>query len=305
MPKTYVYTAFGGPENQRFLDLPVPEPAAGQLLIKVHASGVNPADWKGRQNFRNSPDPLLAPAPMGLEAAGVVEAIGPETDGFAVGDRVFGSVAANGGWSEYSVLPASVAAHIPDGVSFLDAATLPVAAATAYDGIVQLAIAPEEVLVVTGAGGGVGIAAVQIALARGAHVIGTASAAKHALLESVGATHVVSGEGAAERVRAVAPNGVDALYDMVGGQALADLAPLLKEPHRLVTAADPTTAAKFGGSRVERARNSAVLEAVAAMVADGSLKPFVTEVFPLERVAEALGLVESGHATGKVVIEVG
>lgn len=305
MGKVYVYTAFGGPEVQRFVDLPTPTPGEGELVIAVRASGVNPADWKRRSNFRRSPDPFPGETPMGLEAAGVVEAVGSGTDGFAVGDRVFGSVARNGGWSEHSVLSVSQAALIPDGVSFEDAATLPVAAATAYDAIVQLKLQGGQSVLVTGAGGGCGIAACQIARSQGARVIGTASAAKKELLESVGVEHVTYGAGEDDRVRALAPDGLDALYDNVGGDSLRAVGPLVKDPSRLVTAADVATATELGGVAVARARNSEVLRIVAQMVADGTLKPFVTETFPLDRVGDALALVESGHATGKVVVEVG
>ena len=174
MAKVYVFTAFGGPEVQEFADLPIPEPGPRELLVRVRTAGVNPADWKRRSNFRRSPGPFPGPTPMGLEVAGVVEAVSPEASDFAVGDRVFGSAVRNGGFSEYSVLSVDQAAVVPDRVTLEDAATLPVAAATAYDGVVQLAPKSAETVLVTGAGGGVGIASVQIALHTGARVIGTA-----------------------------------------------------------------------------------------------------------------------------------
>jgi NADPH:quinone reductase-like Zn-dependent oxidoreductase len=242
---------------------------------------------------------------MGLEAAGVVVSIGPGVEGFAVGDEVFGSVSDAGAWGDYSLLDATIIAHKPVEVSFADAATLPVAAATAYDGVRELDLKPGQVLLVVGAGGGVGIAAAQIAVADGVTVIGTASEAKKGLVSSVGAIHVAYGPGVADRVRAVAPNGVDAIYDMVGGDALREVGSLAPSGDRIITAADGVTAGEFGGTRVTRARNSAVLEAVAKLAAAGTLKPFVTATFPLDQVGEALGLVESGHATGKVVVEVG
>jgi NADPH:quinone reductase-like Zn-dependent oxidoreductase len=305
MPKTYVHTELGGPETQRFLDLPVPVPAHGQILIKVRAAGVNPADWKRRSNYSGATPPLTAPQPMGLEAAGVVEAIGAGVDGFAVGEEVFGSVAAGAGaWGEYSLLDAAIAAHKPAGLSFADAATLPVAAATAYDGIHQLALGAGATLLITGAGGGVGIAAAQIAIAQGVKVIGTASEAKKGLVSSVGAVHVAYGPGVVERIKDVAPDGVDGIYDTVGGDALRELKELAPAGSKIITAADGAAAAELGGSRVERARNAAVLRAVAALTEAGTLKPFVTATFPLDQTGEALALVESGHATGKVVIEV-
>jgi NADPH:quinone reductase-like Zn-dependent oxidoreductase len=304
MPKVYVYNAFGGPETQEFVDLPVPVAGDGELLVGVRFAGVNPADWKRRANYRRSPDPFPGPTPMGLELAGVVEAVGPGVSGFAVGDEVFGTAARNGAWSEYSILSVDQAALVPAGVSLAAAATLPVAAATAYDAIVQIAPTSGDVILITGAGGGVGIAGVQIAIATGTEVIGTASDAKRELIESLGARHVAYGPGEDDRVRALAPGGLDALFDNVGGESLRALAPLVKDRARLVTAGDVATASEFGGVAVARARNAAVLEKVATLVAEGTLDPFVTETFPLARVGEALALVEDGHATGKVVVEI-
>jgi NADPH:quinone reductase-like Zn-dependent oxidoreductase len=304
MPKTYVFTAFGGPETQQFVDWPRPEPGAGQLVVKVRAAGVNPTDWKGRANVRGEGTPPTRPQPFGREVSGIVEALGAGVEGFALGDEVFGTPVANGGYSEYSVLSVDEAALKPANVSFLDAATLPVAAATAYDGIVQLQLVAGETLLVIGIGGGVGIAAAQIAISRGARVLGTASASKRELVESIGAVHVAYGEGVVERVRAVAPEGIDALYDMVGGDALRELAPLVTDKARLLSVGDSRLGVELGGPRIERARNSAVLREVAKLAASGALRPSVTTVFPLDRAAEALALVEDGHATGKVVIEV-
>ena len=161
-------------------------------------------------------------------------------------------------------------------------------------------------MLVTGAGGGVGAAALQIARALGVRVAGVASEAKKDFVESLGAVHVPSGPGLAERVRAAAPDGVDAVYDLVGGDTLAEAATLLTDRTRLITAgAPPGTVAALGGSRVVRARTAAVLEEVAALVLRGALDPHVTRTFPLERAGAALRAVEDGHARGKIVIEVG
>lgn len=304
MPRSYVHTAFGGPETQRFVETGIPTAGAGQIAIKVRAAGVNPADWKRRANFSGTAEPLASPQPMGIEAAGVVIEVGPGVDGFAIGDEVFGSVAASGAWGDYSVLDAGIASHKPENVSFADAATLPVAAATAWDGIRQLALDPGKVLLVIGAGGGVGIAAAQIAVSEGVTVIGTASEAKKGLVAAVGAIHVSYGPGVIDRIKAVAPGGIDAIYDMVGGDALREVAALAPSGEMIITAADGAAAAEFGGSRVLRARNAAVLDEVASLAAQGRLKPFVTATFPLDQIGEALALVESGHAMGKVVVEI-
>lgn len=199
----------------------------------------------------------------------------------------------------------TVAAHKPAELSFQDAATLPVAAATAYDGIHQLDLPAYATVLITGAGGGVGSAALQIARALGLRAVGVASEGKKDLVESLGARHVPSGPDLATRVRAAAPDGVDGVYDLVGGEVLAGPAGLLTDRTKLVTAGAPAPEVeKLGGARVERARNAAVLDAVAQLVVDGKLDPHVTRAFPLDRAGEALRTVEDGHARGKIVIEV-
>ncbi|WP_329139774.1 NADP-dependent oxidoreductase [Streptomyces sp. NBC_01476] len=303
MPKAYIFSGFGGPEVESFADLPRPVPGPGQLLVAVRAAGVNPVDWKRRTGYR----PLGAPAPelpavFGGEIAGVVEQLGADVEGFAVGDAVFGNPV-GGGYAEYTLLPVALAAHKPEALSWADAATLPIAAATAYDGVVQLDLPPGATLLVTGAGGGVGVAAVQIAIARGLKVVGTASAAKEAFVTSLGAVHVASGPGVADRIRAAAPQGIDAVYDLVGGPALEEAAELLTDRTKLISGGDRETVAKLGGFPVARERTSAVLEAVAGLVTDGVLDPFVTQTFPLDRAGDALRAVEAGHARGKIVIE--
>jgi NADPH:quinone reductase-like Zn-dependent oxidoreductase len=206
-----------------------------------------------------------------------------------------------GGFSEYALLSVDFSAHKPAGVSFADAATLPIAAATAYDGVRQLDLPAGATLLVTGAGGGVGVAAVQIARASGLRVVGVASEAKKDLVTALGAEHVASGPGWTDRV----PGAVDGVYDLVGGEMLQQAATLLADRTKLITAgAPPETVQKLGGARVARERTSARLAAVAELVANGSLDPQVTRTFPLDRAGEALRTVEEGHARGKIVIEV-
>ena len=304
MGKAYIYSRHGGPEVESFADLPRPVPGPGELLVAVRAAGVNPVDWKRRAGYR----PLGAPAPelpavLGGEAAGVVEQVGAGVEGFAVGDAVFGNTV-GGGYAEYALLPVAIAAHKPEEVSWADAATLPIAAATAYDGVLQLALPAGATLLVTGAGGGVGVAAVQIAVHLGLKVLGTASAAKKEFVESLGAVHIASGPGIEDRLRAAAPQGVDGVYDLVGGSALEEAAELLADRAKLISGADRETVAKLGGAAVARERSAAVLDAVARLVVDGVLHPFVTATFPLDRADAALRSVEEGHARGKVVIEI-
>ncbi|MHA6764842.1 NADP-dependent oxidoreductase [Streptacidiphilus sp. PAMC 29251] len=304
MAKAYTYSRHGGPEVESFADLPRPVPGPGELLVAVRAAGVNPVDWKRRTGYRplGAPEGEL-PAVFGGEAAGVVEQLGDGAEGFAVGDEVFGNTV-GGAYAEYALLPVSLAAPKPEELTWADAATLPIAAATAYDGVLQLALPAGATLLVTGAGGGVGAAAVQIAVHRGLKVLGTASAAKKEFVESLGAVHIASGPGIEDRLRAAAPQGVDAVYDLVGGSALEQAAELLADRDKLISGADRETVAKLGGVPVARVRTSAVLEAVAQLVVDGVLRPYVTATFPLVQADAALRTVEEGHARGKIVIEI-
>ncbi|CAM5690623.1 quinone oxidoreductase family protein [Streptomyces canus] len=306
MPKAYVFTRYGGPETEAFVDVDRPSPGPGQLLVAVRAAGVNPVDWKIRSGYRRPGDSAdrAFPAVLGSEVSGVVAELGEGVEGFAVGDGVFGNTL-SGGYAEYTLVPVDIAAHKPAGLSHEAAATLPVAAATAYDGVRQLDLPPGATLLVTGAGGGVGAAAVQIARAFGLRVVGVASDGKKDFVESLGADHVSSGPAWAERARAATPDGIDGVYDLVGGDVLAEAAELLTDRTRLITAGAPEEdVRRLGGTRVARARTAAVLEEVARLVLKGDLDPHITETFPLERAGEALRAVEEGHARGKTVIEV-
>lgn len=297
--RAYGFTEVGGPEKQAFLDVPVPEPGTDELLVRVRAAGVNPGDWRVRDGSYGT----SGPAVLGREVAGTVVAVGPGVSGFAVGDEVFGGCPGMvGGWAEQAVVTASFAAHRPDGVRPEDVAGLPVAAGTAFDALNRLGLPAGATFLANGAGGGVGIPAVQLASARGLRVIGVASPAKHDLVAKLGGVPVAYGDGVVERVRAAAPDGVDAILDMVGGDALRTVAGLLVDASRLTSIADRPLAIELGGFSLERDRSTAVLTELARLVQAGDLDPHVTEVRPLSDAAAALALVEGGHATGKVIL---
>ena len=299
--RAYGFTTVGGPEHEAFLDVAVPQPGADELLVAVHASGVNPGDWKVREgSYGTTP-----PAVLGREVAGRVVATGPDVEGFAVGDEVFGGCPGMvGGWAEQAIVTASFAAHRPASVSPEKACVLPVAAGTAHDALRQLGLTSGETLLVNGAGGGVGVVLVQLAAARGVRVVATASPGKHELLSRFGATPVAYGDGVVDRVRAAAPDGIDAVFDLVGGDPLRTVAGLVPDPHRLISVADYGLSTELGGQQLERDRSTAVLTELVGQVADGVLDPHVTDVRPFDDVAAALALVEHGHATGKVVVDV-
>ena len=179
-----------------------------------------------------------------------------------------------GTFAKHTVLDAAQTVQKPEELSFADAAALPVAGATAYDVTHQIELEPGQTMLILGAGGGVGLMAAQIGNVHKFTVIGVASAAKQELVESTGATFVASGEGAADRVRAIAPEGVDVLIDLVGGQALRDLAVVAKDPSVIISTADPTTVQQLGGVAVVRTREG--LEKVTGVAQYGLVDPQVT-----------------------------
>jgi NADPH2:quinone reductase len=296
--RAYGFTAIGGSDKEQFLDVPEPVAGDGELVVRVRAAGINPGDWRMREGSYGD----VAPAVLGREVAGTVTAIGPGVDGFAVGDEVFGGCPGmTGGFAPLAVVTAGFAAHRPSTVSPENAAVLPVAAGTAHDALVALDLPEGATLLVNGAGGGVGIAVVQLARARGLRVVGTASPAKHALLSRLGALPVAYGDGVLDRVRAAAPAGVDGLFDLVGGDALRTVA-VLVDPKRLRSVADKPLAKSLGGDEVPRERTTAVLTGLVRLVAEGALDPFVTDVRPFDDAPAAIRAVETGHALGKVAL---
>jgi NADPH2:quinone reductase len=299
--RAYGFTEVGGPDKQAFLDVPVPVPGPGELLTRVRSAGVNPGDWRLREGSYGT----VGPAVLGREIAGTVQQVGPGVEGFAVGDEVFGGCPGMvGGWAEYALVLASFAAHRPPSVSPHDAAALPVAAGTAYDALNNLDLPRGATLLVNGAGGGVGLATVQLARAAGLVVIGTASPAKHDLISSFGGIPVVYGDGVLDRVRAAAGGAVDAVFDLVGGDALRAAATLPTDRARVLSVADKDLVKQLGGREIVRDRSPRVLRHLVGLVEQAAFTPYVTAVFPLAQAGEALAQVENGHTAGKVVIQV-
>lgn len=297
MSTVFVTTAYGGPEHQQLITREAPAPRPGEIAIEVRVAGVNPADAKRREGLFGTSGAL--PLALGLEASGVVTALGEGVTGFAIGDDVLGPPARGlGAFAEHTVLRAADAVLRPLEVACEQAATLPVAGTTAWD--LASSAAPGETVLVLGAGGGVGRMAVQVAVAAGARVLGIASARKQELVESAGAEHVPSGDGTAEALRDLAPEGADLLIDLVGGQPLRDLAPLVKDPARILSAADQATAEQLGGAG--RPSSDDALARITQLVADGAVDPHVTARYPLVAAAEAMIQVESGHSAGKIVL---
>jgi NADPH:quinone reductase-like Zn-dependent oxidoreductase len=238
-----------------------------------------------------------------MEAAGTVLAVGDEVTGLAVGDRVTGfALTGAGTYVGTTLLLAESTARIPDALPENWAATIPVSGTTALDVLDQLALPAGASLLVNGIGGGVGIAVAQIARDRGLVVVGTGSAAKRDLATRTGATFVDYTAGdVVDRLRAQAPGGFDAVVDTVGGDSLRGVAPLAK-PDALVSVGDMSVT-ELGGVFVRRRLDRSGLERVAELMVTGRLDPNITATYPLARAEEALALVESHHASGKLVID--
>ncbi|MCA1717078.1 MAG: NADP-dependent oxidoreductase, partial [Actinobacteria bacterium] len=202
--KAVVIDEFGGPEVLHVVDRELPEPGTGQVRVRVRAAGVNPVDSKIRSGAAQQMFPTQLPAVLGIEIAGTVDGVGPGVDGLAVGDDVLG-FADGGGYAEYAL--ATTVAPKPAQLEWAAAAALPVAAETALRVLNLLEVTQGDTVLIHGAAGGVGTVAVQVAVARGATVIGTASEPNHDYLRELGATPVLYGDGLVDRVREVAPDG--------------------------------------------------------------------------------------------------
>ncbi|MDO3701813.1 NADP-dependent oxidoreductase [Micromonospora sp. C28SCA-DRY-2] len=270
---------------------------------------MNPVDWKVREGYLAGAFPSHFPLVPGWDAAGVVAAVGPAVTGFAVGDEVVGYVRRDdiqhGTYAELVPAPERTLADKPVRASWAEAGGLPLAGLTAYQALRSVRTGSGDTVLVHGAAGGVGHLAVQLARALGAQrVIGTAGDANHDFVRSLGAEPVSHGDGLLDRVRAVAPDGVDVALDLFGGDALEVSAQLMDRPARLVSTADPDHVTRLGGSYLFVKPSTADLSLLAGLVDAGRLTVHVARTFPLAEAAAAHRLVQAGHVRGKVVLEI-
>jgi NADPH:quinone reductase-like Zn-dependent oxidoreductase len=311
--RAIVQHSFGGPEVLEPGERPVPEPRATEVRVRVEAAGVNPVDWKTRAGKGAAAQSGL-PLTVGWDVSGTVDAVGPGVTRFVVGDPVFGmpwfprEAAA---YAEYVTAPSRQFARRPDTLGVVEAGGLSLAGLTAWQCLVDIAqVRPGQRVLVHAGAGGVGHLAVQIAAARGAYVIATASAAKHDLLADLGVDQAVDYRSQ-EFEQVVEP--VDVVYDLIGGEVSLRSLDVLRPDGVMISlpSAAAATAIEAAKARGLRAVGMLVepdghgLEALAALVEEGSLRVLVEKTFPLERAAEAHRLGEEGHATGKIVLTVG
>ncbi|MER6996698.1 NADP-dependent oxidoreductase [Streptomyces sp. NPDC000410] len=308
--------SWGGPEVLTPVTLARPAPGPTEILVRVHAAGVNPIDWKTRATggFGMHSDPPV----LGYDVSGVVEAVGPGVTLYRPGDEVFGMPEfprQAGGYAEYVTGPARHFVPKPGSLSHVEAAALPLAGLTAWQSLVETAgLTDGTRLLIHAAAGGVGHLAVQIAAAHGAHVVGTAREDKHSLLKELGADELID-YTRQDFVEALAGREVDVVLDSIGGDYGTRSLKVLRDGGTLLTLPSPddvppAPAADGSGRRGIRTGftlvepDSTGMRALARLAAEGRLRPVVETVLPLERAADAHRLGETGRTRGKIVLTV-
>jgi NADPH:quinone reductase-like Zn-dependent oxidoreductase len=283
-----------------------PEPPVGPdvVLVRSHAAGVNPVDLTIREGHLAGAFPHHFPIVPGWDLSGVVEAVGPAVVAFAPGDEVFGYVRRDdvqwGTAAELVPAPQRCLWHKPQSLSFAEAGALPLAGLTAYQALTEaLDVSEGDRVLVHRAAGGVGFNAVQIAVALGAHVIGTASPRNHGFLKDAGAAEVL--DYAAGPISAQLSQPVDAVLDLVGGDTLADAPKQVRDVSRIASVVDPSVN-EMGGRYVFVRPEPHDLEELGRMADAGQLRVPIAKAFPLEQIADAHRLVGEGHVRGKVVV---
>jgi NADPH:quinone reductase-like Zn-dependent oxidoreductase len=305
---------WGGREKIELVDVEPPPVAPDGVLIRVKAAGVNPVDWKIREGYSADKYPYHFPVILGWDVAGVVEKVGPAVTWFRQGDPVYGYNRRHdlqyGTYAEYTTGPEGFFAHMPRELSFEEAAAIPLAALTAHQGLEMLGLRGGETLFLGGGAGGVGHFAVQLALARGARVIATASAANHDFLRQLGAEPLdYADDDLPARVRElVADDGVDAAFDLFGGDAREQAFDTVRRHGgRLISVAAPPPEPRDGihvHYAFVRPSGYQLGDHINPLVQEGKLRPRVEAVYPLEQAVEAHERIEQGHVRGKLVLSV-
>ena len=293
------FRAYGGPEVLEWAEAPDPHAGPGQIRIAVRAASVNAIDRKVLTGMRSGGKPMVGPGYLGYDAAGVVDEVGEGVTGVAVGDDVFGN--GRHTQAEYAVLDSWAAK--PPPIDWAVAAAAGVSGETAERGLRLLDVKAGDTLFVDGGAGGVGAVAVQVAVARGARVIASASEGNQDYLREIGAIPVRYGDGVANRVRNAAGGSIDAVFDVVGQTPVGELVSLVSNPAKVVTIAN--FAAAEAGVRVTGggadSRAPEALDEVADLLAQNKIVIKV-QTFPFERAAEAYRISLTGHLRGKLVL---
>ncbi len=302
--------SYGGPEVLVYEEAPRPTPEAGEVLVRVHAAGVNPVDRSTRVGYLQQMVNFALPLIPGLDLAGVVEELGPDVSTVAVGDAIYGfsNMVRQGAYAEYARIGVGEFAPKPATVDFVTAAAVPLSALAAWQALNDVAgLQAGQTVLIQGAGGGVGSFAVQFAASKGARVIATEEGSKADFLRGLGAAEVI--DHTTTRFEEVVHD-VDVVLDLVGGEVQTRSFAVLKSGGILVTTMGQPDA-EAAGARGVRASgimtqaNSTQLREIAALIDAGTVRSVVAQVFPLAEAAQAHALLDSGRAGGKIVLRVG
>ncbi|HEX5515195.1 MAG TPA: NADP-dependent oxidoreductase [Gammaproteobacteria bacterium] len=306
MSKAVMLHKYGPPEVLQLVQRTPPQPGPGQVRVRVQAAGVQPFDCAVRSGRFAKPGGAFRstlPQMLGNEFSGAIDAVGSGVAGFKPGDPVLGWVMA-AAYAQHVVVDASQIVRKPESVGWYPAAVISASGQAAHTALHALEVGPGDTLLIHAGAGGVGSFAVQLGQLWGARVIATASERNHDYLRSLGAIPVAYGPGLAQRVRAVAPQGVTAALDAAGSNALDTSVELVKDRRRIATLVDLDRAAALGVLAVRSQRSIERLNELVALHASGRLQVLISQAFPLERAADAHRLVETRKVRGKVVLTV-
>jgi NADPH:quinone reductase-like Zn-dependent oxidoreductase len=304
MPKAVRYDGYGGLDVLYLADVPRPVPGPGQVLIEVKAAGINPGESKIRTGDLRDRWPSTFPSGQGSDLAGVVAELADGVGSFSVGEEVIGWVDTRSSQAEFVVVDAANLTRRPSEVSWEEAGGLFVVGTTAYAALRAVAPTADDTIVVSGAAGGVGSLAVQLARLAGARVIGVASAVNHEWLSDHGVSGVAYGDEVAERIRAAADGKVDAFIDTVGGDYVELALSLGVAPERIDTVANFPAVAKYGvkGDGNAAGASADVLAELAGLIDTDQLELTIAATYPLADVRAAYAEIERGHTRGKIVL---
>ncbi|WP_372632699.1 NADP-dependent oxidoreductase [Cohnella sp.] len=301
--KAAAFSAFGPPEVLRTVTTAMPEAGPGEVRVRVKAAGVQPADLSVRMGWTPPGAEVRLPQIPGNEFSGIVDQVGEGVAKWAEGDDVLGYRLLNC-YAEYVVVPAEQIAAKPADMSWEAAGSLSASGQTAHTALRELKVGAGDTLLVHAAAGGVGTIAVQLARAWGATVIGTGSERNHDYLRTLGAIPVTYGDGLADRIRTLAPQGVDAALDAAGEEALRASAELVADKARIGTIVSFSLGASLGVRVIRSQRSAERLEELVELYRQGLLSLHVRRTFPLEQAADAHREIERGHGRGKVVLTI-
>ena len=303
--KALLYEAFGGPDVLQFGELPDPHIGPDTILVEVRAAGLNPVDYKVRQGYLAGLIDATFPVVPGWDVSGVVVAVGLDTPEYQVGDEVLAYArkdsVGGGTLAELVSVPVRTAARKPSGVSFEEAAALPLAGLTALQSVRRAGVSAGQSVLVHAAAGGVGSFATQLAVLAGARVVGTAGPANHDYVRSLGAEPITYGDDLVQQALALEPDGFDVILDYVGGGAVDSVPSLLLPGGSVVSIADGR-AVQYGGQSIWVRPDHDGLAELAGLVADGKLTVNLAGVYPLDKAADAYRELEGGHVRGKLVV---